>query len=240
VPLPATDVPPVAAVHASAAAVTVDAYAALASQYVYRGVALRDRPTPSAALTTSLPHGVFIDAWTGLVDADGRYDYTAGRYAGGHEWDVDASIGYGATIGADWQWSLAAARIIDLGDTDHVSHDYDEYRANLFFRDAVRAQIAYSPDYKTQSWTSWNVELAGAQSLTDAVSGEWGIGHSHGVGRPSNDYGYGWLGATGAWQRTQWDVRWVYAEHGGQYVIDRNAAGSRVVVSLSWSMRALP
>jgi uncharacterized protein (TIGR02001 family) len=240
VPLPATDVPPVAVVHERASDITVDGYAAIASQYVYRGVALRDRPTPSVALTTSLPHGVFIDAWTGLVDADGRYDYEQRRYLGGHQWDLDTSVGYGAAISDDWQWSVAAARITAIGGRDRFAHDYDEYRANLFYRESVRAQVAYSPDYKSQTWTSWNVELAGAQSLTDTITGEWGIGRSHGAGPPSNDYVYGWLGVAGMWLRTQWDVRWVDAQKDGQYVNDHDSAGSRVVVSLSWSVRAFP
>jgi hypothetical protein len=242
VPLPATDAPPVA-VHAPAASpLTVDAYAAIASQYVYRGVALRDEATPSVALTTGLPHGVFVDLWSGLVDSEARYDYATGQYASshGHEWDVDASIGYGAALGDDWQWSVAAARIVDVGDGDHLSHDYDEWRANLFFRDVARAQFAYSPDYKQQNWTSWNVEFAGVRTLTDSMSGEWGIGRSHGAGRPGNDYAYGWLGVTGALRRAQWDVRWSYAQHGGQYVVDRDAAGGRVALTLSWNVHALP
>jgi len=242
VPLPAADAPPVAALHAPAASpVTVDAYAAIASQYVYRGVALRDRPTPSLSLTTVLPHGVFVDVWSGLVDSEAGYDYAAGQDArsNGHEWDVDMSIGYGASLGEDWQWSLAAARIVDVGDGDRLSHDYDEWRANLFFRDLARAQFGYSPDYKQQNWSSWNLELAGTRSLTDAMSGEWGIGRSHGAGRPGNDYAYGWLGITGVLLRTQWDARWTYAQHGGQYVVDRHAAGGRVAVTLSWSVHAL-
>ena len=241
-PLPATDAPPLA-VHAPAASpVGVDAYAAIASQYVYRGVALRDRPTPIFALTTTLPRGVFVDLWSGLVDSEASYDYATGQYAPshGHEWDVDTSIGYGAALGEDWQWSVAAARIVDVGDGDRLSRDYDEWRANLFFRDVVRTQFAYSPDYKQQNWTSWNLELAGARSLTDSVSGEWGIGRSHGAGRPDNDYAYGWLGISGALPRTHWDVRWTYAQHGGQYVVDSDAAGGRVAVTLSWNIHALP
>lgn len=240
-PLPA-DAPPAAALHAPAAAATVDAYAEISSQYVYRGVALRDRPTPSVALTTTLPHGFFFDAWSGLVDSDSRYDYATGQYAAsnGHEWDVDLSVGYGATLGEDWQWSLAAARIVDVGDGNRLSHDYDEWRANLFFRDVVRAQFAYSPNYKSQNWESWNLELAGAQTLTDWLSGEWGIGRSHGAGRPGNDYAYGWLGVTGEVWHTQWDLRWVDSQHGAEYVVDRHAAGNRVVLSLSWNIRALP
>jgi len=236
-PLPASDAgPPIAAFHAPASAVTIDAYAAIASQYVYRGVAQRDRPTTSFALSTSLPQGWFGDLWTGLVDADGWNDYSN---AHGTEWDVDASLGYGAAIGTRWGWSLAGARIVDVGDGG-PSDDYTEWRGNLFYREAVRAQLAYSPDYLQRGWSSWNAEFSGSHALTDSIRGEWGLGHSHGAGRRDNDYTYGWLGLNGSWLRTQWDARWVDTGQGARYVQGSNAGGSRVVVSLSWALHLLP
>jgi hypothetical protein len=72
------------------------------------------------------------------------------------------------------------------------------------------------------------------------LSGEWGIGRSHGVGQAGNDYEYGWLGLFGILWRTQWDVRWIDSTHGARYVFDNDSGGSRVMVSLSWGMRVLP
>ena len=236
-PLPASDAgPPIAAFHEPADAVTMDAYAAVGSQYVYRGVALRDQPTVSLALSTSLTQGWFADVWTARVDAD-----TASYYAQpqGTEWDVDVALGYGAAFANDWGWSLAGARIIDIGDSG-PSDDYVEWRANLFYRDAVRAQLAYSNDYLQRGWSSWTAELAGGHALTESIRGQWGIGHSHGAGQRDGDYAYGWLGLTGSWLHTQWDARWVDAGHGARYVQGSNAGGSRVVVSLSWALHLLP
>ena len=111
-PLPAADAgAPVSEIHDSAADVTLDAYASLVSQYVYRGVALRDRPTGSVA-TSVAARGWFVDLWAGRVDGDAQTDY--GSPARNTEWDVDASIGYGAAITDNWQASFAAARIIDV------------------------------------------------------------------------------------------------------------------------------
>ena len=240
--LPATDAgPPISAFHAPAAPFTMDAYAAIASQYVYRGVALRDRPAPSFSLSTNTSRGWFADAWTGLVDGDAQTDYNPNGYTNphGHEWDVDVSLGYGTALGNDWQWSLAGARIIDVGDSG-PSDDYNEWRANLFYRDVARAQFAYSEDYLQRGWSSWNLELGGSHALTDTLRGEWGIGHSHGAGRAGNDYAYGWLGLNGSWLRTQWDARWVDAGHDARYVLDSDRAGSRFVLSLSWALHLLP
>ncbi len=237
-PLPADDAgPPVAAFHTRATQpVSIDAYAAIASQYVYRGVALRDQPTVSFALSTSLTQGWFADVWTARVDADTSNYYARAQ---GTEWDVDVALGYGAALANNWGWSLAGARIIDIGDGG-PSDDYVEWRANLFYRDAVRAQFAYADDYLQRGWSSWNAEVSGSHPLTESVRGVWGFGHSHGAGQADADYEYGWLGVTGIWLRTHWDLRWVDAGAGARYVADSNAGGSRVVVSLSWALRLLP
>lgn len=233
---PAADTPPIA-IHAPSR-LAVDAYAALASQYVYRGVALRDRPTTSFAVSTHTG-GWFVDLWNGLVD-DARYEYGPYHHTTSNdsEWDVDASAGYGAALGDDWQWSLAGARIVNIG--GRHSNDYTEWRGNLFYRDALRAQLAYSEDYLQRGWSSWNAEVSGSRVLTDSLRGEWGLGHSHGAGRSNADYQYGWLGLSGFWLRTHWDARWVDAGSGARYVADSNAGGSRVVVSLSWALQLLP
>lgn len=229
--------PPVAAHVATEVPVTLDAYAAIESQYVYRGVALRDDPTASFAVTTGSASGVFADAWASYADGEATNAYAGPHH---HEWNLDLSAGYGASLDVSWRWALAIARVIDVGNGDSESRDYSEWRGNLFYREIARAQIAYASDYEQRGWSSWNAELAGTYPLTDALSGEWGIGHSHGAGHEDNDYDYGWLGVNGSWLHTQWDARWIDTGHGARYVVDSDRAGSRFVVSLSWSLRVLP
>jgi uncharacterized protein (TIGR02001 family) len=228
VPIAAPDAaPPAFALHQPTTQVTVDAYAAVASQYVYRGIALRDRPTVSAAVSTASASGWFADIWTGLVDTQVQYAYST---AHGTEWNIDASVGYGAPIGANWQWSFAGARVMDVGEGNHPAEDYAEWRANLFFRDVARVQIAYSPDYLQRGSSSWNGEIGMQHALTDVVSGELGTGYSHGGDINDYDYAYGWVGLSGAWLHTQWDLRWVDTSGAS----DKDRAGSRVVLTLSW------
>jgi len=228
---------PPSAQHAPAAPASVDAYAAIESQYVYRGVALRDEPTPSFALSAGTASGVFADAWASYVDGE-----STTAYGGAHnnEWNVDLSAGYGARLADRWQWALALARVIDVGNGDSASRDYSEWRGNLFYRDIVRAQLAYSSDYEQRGWSAWNAELAGTYRLADWLAAEWGLGHAHGAGREDNDYGYGWLGVSGTWLGTHCDARWIDSSHGARYVFATDRAGSRFVLSLSWSLRVLP
>jgi len=228
--------PAVAAQHATAP-ITLDAYAGIDSQYVYRGVALRDEPAPTFALTAGSSSGVFADAWATYIDGEAKTSYGGPHH---HEWNVDLSAGYGASLAADWQWALALARVVDIGNGDSESRDYSEWRANLFYTDVARAQLAYSSDYEQRGWSAWNAELAGARRLTERLSAQWGLGHSHGAGREDNDYGYGWLGLSGSWLHTQWDARWLDSSHGARDVVDSNRAGSRFVLALSWSLRLVP
>jgi uncharacterized protein (TIGR02001 family) len=227
---------PVDATPIALSALTVDAYASVASQYVYRGIAQRDRPTPILAITTNTAQGWFVDVWSGLADAAYQYDYPPEH---GSEWDIDASLGYGASFAGDWAWSLAGARLVDVGG-GNGSDDYTEWRANLFFRDEARAQFAYADDYLQTGWSSWNAELAGSASLTDTLSGEWGMGHSHGAATPDADYSYGWMGLSGAWSRTRWDVRWIDTTDDTRDSHESGRDGSRVVVTLSWVVHLLP
>lgn len=237
-PIPPTDAgPPVPTFQVSAAEVTMDAYASFASQYVYRGVALRDRPTSSFALSTGTSYGWFVDLWSGLVDGDAQGDYASPR---NNEWDLDSSVGYGAALDDNWLASLALARIIEVGDGDGASHDYNEWRASVFYRDVARGQFAYSEDYFQRGWSSWNAELSGSHALTDMLSGEWGFGRSHGSGRDDNDYSYAWLGVYGVWWHTQWDARWVDSSHGARYVLDSGRAGNHLMLSVSWALHLLP
>ena len=238
VPATPADTGPIAALHAPApaASVAIDAYAAIDSQYVYRGVALREHPSPIFAASASA-RGWFVDVWSAYVDGEeqARYDD-----AHGHEWDVDASIGYGAAFTDMWQWSLAGARIIDIGDRDSDVHDYYEWRASLYASNVARAQFAYSPDYKERGWSSWNGEVAASHPLTDALRAEVGVGRSHGAGYADNDYTYGWVGVSTSLWRTQWDARWIDAGRGGRYVVGSDRGGSRFVISANWGLHVLP
>ena len=229
-PIAAPDAPAVPVFEHASAPVAVDAYASIGSQYVYRGIALRDHTTVSAAVSASAS-GWFVDGWAGLVDTEThtqmQYTYSTSH---GTEWNIDASIGYGAPIGNNWQWSFAGARVFDVGEGNHPSEDYAEWRANLFFRDAMRAQIAYSPNYLQRGSSLWNVEIATQYPLTDVLSGQVGGGYSHGGDINDYNYGYGWIGLAGVLLQTQWDIRWI--DTSGAYDPDR--AGSRVVVTLSW------
>jgi uncharacterized protein (TIGR02001 family) len=218
------------------AAATIDAYAAIATQYVYRGVALRDRPTPTFALSASAAGGWFVDLWSAPVDVESADAYDESQRA----WDVEASAGYGDQLGGQWQWSLAAARIIDIGGGNSVPNDYTEWRANLFWRDVAQAQFAYAPDYQQRGWSSWNAEFGITRALTQAFGAELGIGRSHGTAHADTAYSYGWLGVNGFWLHTQWNLRWSDSQHGARYVLDEDRAGSRFVLSLSWGLHILP
>ena len=234
-PMPPADTPPIA-IHAPARRLWTRTQRS-PRQYVYRGVALRDRPTTSFAVSTHAG-GWFVDLWNGLVD-DARYETarttTPHRTtASGTSTPAQAT----APLGDDWQWSLAGARIVNIGE-QAFKRLHRVAGQSLLSRRAARAARVFGrlPAARLVVLECRSQRIPSADGLP---KGRMGAGHSHGAGRSNADYQYGWLGLSGFWLRTHWDARWVDAGSGARYVADSNAGGSRVVVSLSWALQLLP
>lgn len=219
-----------------AAALTADAYFSVGSQYVYRGVALRDSgPVAMAAFTFSHRQGWFIDGWAGQVDTRDYYDYSIVR-----EWQIDLSAGYAAQLNDAWQWSLSRAWINGIGNELTTSQNYQEWRLNFFCRDSFSTQLAYTDNYRQLGWPSWNAEIKYQYPLTPRFESEVGLGHSHGAGSADGDYNYGWIGIRTEWLKTDWDLRWIDSGGDASYVIDSDRTGSRIQLTLSWPLSLLP
>lgn len=219
----------------STAALTADAYFSLGSQYVYRGVALRDSgPVAMAAFTLSHRLGWFIDGWVGRVDARNYYDYSIVR-----EWQTDLSAGYAMQLSNAWQGSLSRAWINGIDSKLSTSQNYQEWRLNFFYRDGFATQLAYTDNYRQLGWSSWNAEINYRFALAPSLASEFGLGHSHGAGSPDGDYNYGWTGLRAEWLKTEWNLHWIYSDTGASYVLGDNRTGSRVELTLSWPLSLL-
>lgn len=212
------------------AALTADAYFNLGSQYIYRGVALRDSgPVATAAFTLSHRRGWFIDGWAGQIDTRDYYDNSIVR-----EWQIELSAGYAAQLNDAWQWSLSRAWINGVDSKLFTSQNYQEWRLNWFYRDSVAMQFAYTDDYRQLGWSSWNAEIKYQYALTSLLDSEFGLGHSHGAGGQDSDYNYGWAGLRTQWFKTNWSLRWIYSSPDAAYVIDKDRSGSRIELTLTW------
>ena len=131
-----------------------------------------DRPRASRC-RRSLTQGWFADLWTARVDA-GHVELTT-RTTRTPSGTSTSALGYGAAL---WP-TIGDGRLPAPGSSTSAtaapSDDYIEWRANLFYRDALRAQLAYSDDYLQRGWSSWNAEVSGSHPLTESVRGEWGL-----------------------------------------------------------------
>ncbi len=225
----------VAAPSVPAAALTADAYLSVGSQYVYRGVALRDSgPVAMVAFTLSHRQGWFIDGWAGQVDARDYHDYSIVR-----EWQVELSAGYAAQLSTDWQGSFSRAWINGIDSKLSTSQNYQEWRLNFFYRDSFATQFAYTDNYRQLGWSSWNAEIKYQYPLTSLLNSEFGLGHSHGAGSRDSDYDYGWAGLRTEWLKTEWSLRWIHSGTDASYVIDSDRTGSRIELTLSWPLPLL-
>jgi len=217
-------------VTASASAWRADGYLSLGSQYVYRGVAVRDSgPVVSGQIALNGLQGWFVDAWLGRVESGYYYESSVSR-----EWQVDLMAGYAGELGPNWQWTLARAWIDGVDDDLPESQNYQEWRSNIFYRDHWSAQLAYTEDYRQQGWLAWNAEIKYVQPVMSTVSGEIGWGRSHGSGTARNYYNYGWLGIEGSYLDTEWNLRWIDTSKNADYVINDSRSGSRVELTLTW------
>jgi uncharacterized protein (TIGR02001 family) len=218
-----------------AAALTADAYLSLGSQYVYRGVALRNSgPTITAAFTLNHRQGWFVDSWVGQVDARDYYANSIVR-----EWQIELSAGYAAQFNDVWQWSLARAWIDGIDSQLSTSQNYQEWRLNFFYRENLAMQFAYSDNYRQLGWSSSNVEIKYQYALTPMFGSEVGLGHSHGAGSADSDYNYGWAGVQTNWLKTAWNLRWIHSDSRASYIVDSNRVGSRIELTLSWPLPIL-
>jgi uncharacterized protein (TIGR02001 family) len=219
-----------AVIPASAPTLRADGYLSLGSQYVYRGVAVRDSgPVVSGEVALSQLQGWFVDAWLGRVESGHYYETSVSP-----EWQLDLMAGYADQIGSSWQWSLARAWIDGVDNSFSESKNYQEWRANIFYRDQLSAQLAYTEDYRQQGWPAWNAELKYLLPLTREINGEIGWGRSHGAGSARNYYNYGWLGIEGNCFSTEWNLRWIDTSKNAEFVINSSRAGGRVELVLTW------
>lgn len=208
-----------------------DAYLAASSQYVYRGVALSEHfPVPILGASIRHASGWFIDSWGAQVDtAAERYVDERSRV-----WLLDINAGYGAQLSPAWQWAFSRAWVAGLNSRLDESQNYQEWRANLFYRDDLALQLAYTENYRQTGASAWNAEIKQQHYLTPLFSGEWGAGHSHHAGFPDRDYYYGWLGVETAGLDAQWQLRWTHSDDNARYVLGTGRAGNHIELSATW------
>ncbi len=217
------------------AALTADAYLSIASQYVYRGVALRDSPVATVAITLSHRDGWFVDGWTGQIDQRNYYDESNEP-----EWQLELNAGYATQLSDAWQGALSRAWINGIDSKLPDSQNYQEWRLNFFYRDSFATQLAYTDNYRQLGWSSWNAEAKYQYALTPLLGAELGLGHSHGAGNSDGHYDYGWGGLRTVWLKTEWGLRAIHSGNGASYVIDSDRSGSRIELTLSWPLSLLP
>ena len=208
----------------------VDAYVGLSYQYVYQGVAQRaDDAVPRVGLSVQHRSGWFLDTWGARTDAWEYHHYGSFELADAAEWDLN--LGYSHAIDEDWQWALSHAWIERDQDADNPYGDYREWRANLFYRDAVSLLLAYSDDYRQSGWPSFMAEWDLRQPLWQDVDLHAGMGWVEGVGGRDNQYAYGWLGVGGelGWdrQRVRWQARCYRSGSGADQVLGVSRAGTQ-------------
>ncbi|HVL01539.1 MAG TPA: hypothetical protein VM553_17095 [Dongiaceae bacterium] len=241
---------------------SADAYVGLSYQYIYQGVAQRsDDAVARLGLSLQQRDGWFLDTWGGRTDTS-RYDGgsneeggTSNYYAGSdyasryshdnddplsRQWEWDFNAGYSDAIGDQWQWALSHAWIERQQD-DEPNQNYQEWRANLFFRDSMSLLLSYSDDYRHTGWSAFTAEWGLLLPMGAYVDFDAGAGWVDGIGGRDNYYGYGWLGLSGEltgdkrssaaqgkiFGPLQWRVRCYHSGSAADKVLGEDRAGTQ-------------
>jgi uncharacterized protein (TIGR02001 family) len=205
----------------------LQAYATIASEYVYRGHAVSDRePSLQAAFDYQHRSGLFAGAWAGTI----RIDNNA---AGRRRQELDYYLGYHFETPRDWTGAITLMRYSYPGARGPRSYDYSEWLASAEWSERVFIEVAYSPGVYGSGRPGRHLEIGARHTLPGGwiLSGSLGRNDLSALGvRPYLHWDFG---SSATFSRFTVDLRWYDSEsfYSGGY--GGFAAGSRVVVSLS-------
>jgi len=199
--------------------------AAIASDYVFRGVSQTDEEAAlQLGADLNFDSGLYVGVWASNVDFG----------SGGPDLEVDTYIGWNTDLTDAWNLDLMLTRYNYLGEQDGFGDgDYNEFISTLAFNETYSFTFGYTNDV-------YNLDDDG---FYYAVAGSWelgsGVGLDVGLGRST------FASSTGFDDYTDWSVAvnrdfgWVNAAlgfYGTDASGDDNfgdAGGNRFVLSLS-------
>jgi uncharacterized protein (TIGR02001 family) len=199
--------------------------AAIASDYVFRGVSQTDEEAAlQLGADLNFDNGFYVGVWASNVDFG----------SGGPDVEVDTYIGWNTDLSDSWNLDLMLNRYNYLGEQDGFGDgDYNEFIAAIAYAETYTFTFGYTNDVYNLDEDGFYYGLAGSWGLGA------GVGLDVGMGRSSFD------NSTGIKDYTDWSVA-VNRDFGpvnaalGFYGTDANgddnfgdAAGNRFVLTFS-------
>ena len=197
----------------------------LASQYIYRGLAMSDHnPAVQAWIDFEHDSGFFAGTWASTVDLPNP--------AGRRDAELDFYAGYQFRTDSAFSATLALTRYTYPGQTGPIDYDYTEALVVLAYDDRYSAEFGYTGDLYGFGDPGRHAELRADWPLRNAVVVSAGLGYNDVEEVSAPSYWYWDLGATARFSWLTMDVRWCDNQAAGGY-FGSMSAGSQAVISLS-------
>jgi uncharacterized protein (TIGR02001 family) len=225
---------------------TVSAYAAVTSDYRFRGISQNNRDfAPQASINWSIPDGFYVGTWVSKVD-----------------WTGAAPFGATPSLEVD----IYGGKHFDLGGTDlnveAYYYAYPEFNKPKFaFLTGVSAAASYfegivqlshsfgslsltatgavSPEFSLGGGTGGYIEGTASYPLTDWLAISANVGHQWVDAAPS-DYTHFDVGLTATWHSWALDIRANGTDMNsatcGFYMVTHNACTTGVVGTLTYNI----
>jgi uncharacterized protein (TIGR02001 family) len=143
------------------------ASAGVTSDYVHRGLTQSSgKPAVQGGLSLRVPQGLYTGVWASTIDTSRQ----SPDFGDGEGFEINALVGIGRPLGAEWSWNLNAGRYLYTGLNSVLDYDYTEVQAALGWRERLRLSLAYSPDSTDHRRN--NQPLTGARYVADLAL-EW-------------------------------------------------------------------
>lgn len=206
-------------------AADVSAYAALTTDYVFRGVTYSDGdPAAQLGVDVSFTSGIYAGVWGSTIDIDSPPFSKRDR-------EVTYYLGYSHDLTRDWTIAVNAVAYTYPGASGTVDYDYEEYGVSFNYRDRVWYEYAYSPDVYNSSSETHNYRLHVEWQLPAALVGSAGVGY-YDVSRLSDDsYAYWEAGVTRSFGRVDVDLRYHDTSRWVRIISDPDRSDPRVALT---------
>lgn len=205
------------------------------SNYLLHGVSRSSNdPALSAEVHTQSGSGLFGSLWTS-TSRPRRADDTLV--------ELGATLGFALAVDDNWSARLSYSHYESPWSRRPGFYQYDEFSADLRFRDRLFLAASYSPNtsrYAPVYGPVWNrsastVEASLQQPLANRLRGNIGIGFYDLSALFGEGYWYGSVGLGWSWRRFSLDLAWVVPDTTARRLSYAGVAEKRLLGSASFA-----
>jgi uncharacterized protein (TIGR02001 family) len=208
---------------------------AISSNYLQRGVSHSSNdPALSAEGHVQLANGLFAAVWASTSRLRSVDTTTP---------DVSATLGVAGTLAENWSGRVSVTHYESPWSSHPSSYRYDEFTADLNYRDRLFLAASYSPNtsrYAPGFGLAWRrsasaFEATYQQAIRGSIRGFVGIGY-YSLDQLFNDgYGYASLGASFSRQHWQMDMSYVMPDTTARRLSYPGLASRRILATLAYN-----